>query len=481
MSSTDTGAETGESGGESVVARKQIPRNLGIATGAIALIICIAVPFFTERPGLWGLVPIVAYAILVIVGFNILLSTAFASILAITMAQLGVDEIGTLLTDSLGSFIATIGLIIMLGAGLGAIVRETGAASALVHGLVDKIGADTPGKVQLGIMISSTVLVGSLGTLAGGNAILAPIVIPIAARVKWSRPAVATMFLTAGAAGNMLGPFTPPVVTVMGVSGLNYFEYLYSAGIPMALTSWVGGFFAARWVQKRTRHTEPYSSEDMGDGTIDIENPVPTRRAKVAAVGFVLSILVLAIVGVLIKASFSYALIVMLAAALITALLGRLGAERSLSTFTKGAASLIWLFFLFWMFNPLLTLVEASGSYDVLLNNLSPTMESAGPWIFLMLSLLIGWLAVPGAAVAQVALIDKLLWPLAASIGVPHTAWAASLLGGSNNDTFGPFPNGDMVGQMGLARSSNLKMVLFTGWFVMTANVVVLAIMFAVV
>lgn len=460
---------------------KRIPRVLGLAVAAIALVICIAVPFFTDQPGLWGLVPIVVYAVLVIIGFNILLSTAFVSALAIIMAQLNVEEIGTLLTDSLGSFIATIGLIIMLGAGLGAIVRETGAASALVHGLVNKIGADTPGKVQLGIMISSTVLVGSLGTLAGANAILAPIIIPIAARVKWSKPAVASMFLTAGAAGNMLGPFTPPVVTVMGVTDLNYFEYLYSAGVPMAASSWIAGFFAARWVQKRTRDSDPYSSEDMGQGAAADVRPVATRRANVAACGFVLSIIILAIVGVLIKASFSYAVLVMIAAALITALLGRLGAERAISTFTKGAASLIWLFFLFWMFNPLLTLVEASGSYDVMLNSLSPTMESAGPWVFLMLSLLIGWLAVPGAAVAQVTLIDKLLWPLAASLGVPQTAWATSLLGGSNNDTFGPFPNGDMIGQMGLARSSNLKMMLFTGWFVMTANVVVLAVMFAIV
>ncbi|MGO1975036.1 MAG: GntT/GntP/DsdX family permease [Propionibacteriaceae bacterium] len=481
MSQTDRTPESEAAGRDGAGGPKRIARVLGLAVAAIALVICIAVPVFTEQPGLWGLVPIVVYAVLVIIGFNILLSTAFVSALAIIMAQLNVEEIGTLLTDSLGSFIATIGLIIMLGAGLGAIVRETGAASALVHGLVNKIGADTPGKVQLGIMISSTVLVGSLGTLAGANAILAPIIIPIAARVKWSKPAVASMFLTAGAAGNMLGPFTPPVVTVMGVTDLNYLEYLYSAGIPMAASSWIAGFFAARWVQKRTRDSDPYSNEDMGQGTNADVKPVATRQANIAAGGFVLSIIVLAIVGVLIKASFSYAVLVMLAAALITALLGRLGAERAISTFTKGAASLIWLFFLFWMFNPLLTLVEASGSYDVMLNSLSPTMESAGAWVFLMLSLLIGWLAVPGAAVAQVTLIDKLLWPLAASLGVPQTAWATSLLGGSNNDTFGPFPNGDMIGQMGLARSSNLKMMLFTGWFVMTANVVVLAVMFAIV
>lgn len=459
---------------------KRLPRLLGVAAGAIALIASITIPFMTDQPGLWALIPIITYAVLVLVGFNILLSTAFSSLLAITMAQLTIPEIGTLLTESLGSFIATIGLIIMLGAGLGAVARETGAASALVQGLVNRIGVDTPAKVQLGIMLSSTVLVGALGTLAGANAILAPIIIPIAARVKWSRPAVAAMIHTAGAAGLMVGPFTPPVVTVMGAADLTYFEYLYSAGLPMAVTTFIVGFFSSRWVQKRTRHSDPYSADDMGETTSAIVNPAPKKHATAAAWAFVGSILLMTIVGVAIKAGYTYAIIVMVVAALLTALLGRMNAELAINTFTKGAASLIWLFFLFWLFNPLLVLVEESGAYDALLSALNPTLQSAGPWLFLVLSLLLGWLAVPGAAVAQVTLIDKLLWPLAASIGVPPTAWAASLLGGSQIDWFGPLPNGDMIGQMGLARSTNLKMMLYNGWIVMAANIVVLCIMFAI-
>ncbi len=459
---------------------KRLPRLLGVAVGAVALAACILIPLMTDRPGLWGLIPIVTYAVLVLVGFNILLSTAFSSLLAITMAQLTIPEIGTLLTESLGSFIATIGLIIMLGAGLGAVARETGAAAALVQGIVNKVGVDTPGKVQIGIMLSSTVLVGSLGTLAGANAILAPIIIPIAARVKWSRPAVAAMIHTAGAAGLMIGPFTPPVVTVMGAADLTYFEYLYSAGLPMAATTFIVGFFSSRWVQKRTSDTDPYPAEDMGEATGAIAHPNATKHSVAAAWAFAGTIVALTVVGVMIKAGYTYAIIVMIVTAVMTALCGRMHPEPAVTAFTRGAASLIWLFFLFWLFNPLLVLVEESGAYEALLDGLNPTLQSAGPWPFLVLSLLIGWLAVPGAAVAQVVLIDKLLWPLAASIGVPPTAWAASLLGGSQIDWFGPLPNGDMIGQMGLARSTNLKMMLYNGWIVMAANLIVLCIMFAI-
>lgn len=459
---------------------RRTSRAVGIAIAGVSLALCIVLPLQGETLGLWGLIPLLAYAVLVLVGFNILLSTGFAAVLAMVMAQLSLSDVGTLLTESLGSFIATIGLIIMLGAGLGAVARETGAASALVRGLVRGIGVDTPRKVQLGIMASSAVLVAALGTLAGANAIIAPIIIPVAARAGWSKPAVAAMIHTAGAAGLVLGPFTPPVVTIMGATGLNYFEYLYSAGLPMGVTTCLVGFFMARWIHRRTEITDPYTPEDIGEPAEHAENVRPDAKANAAAWGFVLTILAFTVLGIAISAGYTYAIIVMIATALVTSVLGKLPAERALTTFSQGAASLVWLFFLFWMFNPLLVLVEESGAYDTLMDSLTPTLQTVGPWGFLVLSLMIGWLAVPGAAVAQVTLINDLLWPLGSSLGIPPTAWAASLLGGSQIDWFGPLPNADMVGQMGLARSSNLKMMLYNGWAVMAANLVVFAIMFAV-
>jgi hypothetical protein len=41
------------------------------------------------------------------------------------------------------------------------------------------------------------------------------------------------------------------------------------------------------------------------------------------------------------------------------------------------------------------------------------------------------------------------------------------LLWASKADTYGPFPNGNMVGAMGLARSTNLRGLLLTGWAVL--------------
>lgn len=451
-----------------------------IALSALVISLGLAVyvnAISTAEVGLWGLLPIGVYAVLVLLEQDVVLSTGAALVIGIVLIGSGPIEIGTMLSESLGSFIAVVGLIIMLGAGLGRIATETGAAQKLVQGLLQGIGMDTAFKAQIGIMLASTVLVGALGTLAGANAILAPIVIPVAAAVHRSRTSVAVMLHTGGAAGLVIGPFTPPVVAIRGAAGIDYLEYLLSTGLPMAVVVWIVGFFMARWIQKRTAETEQYTNDDLEGLAKDLpQNP----RANRAAVGFIGTIAAMAVLGIFLSAGFSYAIVVMIVAAIVTALLGGLRPTDALKAFYTGASQLLWLFILFWLFNPLLLILETSGAYDSLLNTLQPTLENVGPWPFLMITLLIGWLGVSGAAVAQVVLIDKLLWPLASTLGIPPGAWAATLLGGSQIDWFGPLPNADMIGQMGLARSSNLRMMLFNGWTVMATTLVMFSVLFVV-
>ncbi|TCP53459.1 Na+/H+ antiporter family protein [Tamaricihabitans halophyticus] len=442
----------------------------------VALLAAVVLNLVTDDLALWGLLPIVVYAILVLLEVNVVLATGAAVVVGILLTGAGPLEIGTMLSESLGSFIAVIGLIIMLGAGLGRIASDTGAAQTLVRGLLNGIGLSSPVRIQIGIMLASSVLVGALGTLAGANAILAPIVIPVAAAVSRSRPSVAAMLHAGGAAGLVIGPFTPPVVTITGAAGISYAEYLVVAGLPMAIVTWGTGFFMARFIQRRTEEDQ-YSEEDLAG--LDAGSSA-TAREKRAAVAFIGTLVAMAVLGVVLEAGFEYAILVMVVTAIVTALAGGMKPVDALTSFYTGAAQLLWLFFLFWLFNPLLVMMEESGAYEALLDALRPALADAGPWPFLMLTLVIGWVGVAGAAVAQVTLIDQLLWPLAATVGVPATAWSAALLGGSQIDWFGPFPNADMIGQMGLARSANLRMMLVNGWTIMGANLLLFAVLFAV-
>ncbi|MFB9835849.1 GntT/GntP/DsdX family permease [Actinoallomurus acaciae] len=456
---------------------RRLRRLPAIATGgfAVALVIGIVIAASGGEAGLWGLIPIFLYAVLALLGVDVVLATAGALIVAAVMTRTGPIPLGAQMATSLGSLVAVIGVIILLGSALGQVTQETGAAQALIRFVMGRIGLNTRTRVQIGIMVSSLIIVGALGTLAGGNAILAPIIIPIAARTGWRPPAVAAMLHAAGAAGLMTGPFTPPVVTIMAATRLSYGGYLLHAGLPVAAVTIVTGFFMAHWIQRHT--DQEYTAADAADTSAETDRPGARRAALVLAV----VLLALAVYGIVEKAAYSYALVVMVVTAVATGLAGGLAPKKILDAMYTGAARLIWLFLLFWMLDPMLTLIGKTGAFDAVFADLKPTLSHAGPWVFLMLIVFLGYLhAVPGAAVAQVVLVNKLFGPIGAALGIAPGVWAVALLGVSQIDQLGPLPGADMIGQMGLARSSSLRMMLFNGWAIIVTNTALFTVLFLV-
>ena len=106
---------------------------------------------------------------------------------------------------------------------------------------------------MLGIMLACMVVIGLLGTMAGGNAILAPIVLPIAASVGLSRSTVAVIFQAVGEEALILGPFTPPVVTLLGLTKIGYGEMILFAAGPIALITLTASWFMLQRIQRRTK------------------------------------------------------------------------------------------------------------------------------------------------------------------------------------------------------------------------------------
>ena len=147
-----------------------------------------------------------------------------------------------------------------------------------------------------------------------------------------------------------------------------------------------------------------------------------------------------------------------------------MGPTRILHAVYAGASKLIWLFILFWLFNPILVLVDQTKAYQALLDAGRPILANIGGFEFGIFAILIGWLGVAGAAVAQVVLINDVFGPIVQQLNLSPAAWVAVLLAGSQLDWFGPFPNADMIGQMGLARSKDVRMILYNGWAVMAGN-----------
>lgn len=325
----------------------------------VALILAVYICVAMEPPTIWGLLPIVFYAVVVLLGVDVVLATMGALVVAVVMTGTPPKALAGILAESLGSFIAVVGLIIILGSGLGQVAKETGVAECFVHTIVHHIGVRTRRQVQIGIMLTSTLLVAMLGTLAGANAILAPIVIPIAATVGFTPPAVAAMLHAGGAPGLFVGPFTPPVVTLTGTAGVGYLPYLTWAGLPMAIATWVTGFFMTMWIQRRTEGVYAYEEAEIVQGALTI-----TPQAWRGTWAFVVTLLAMVIYGIWIKAGYSYAILVMLVVSFVTGLAAGRKLLQILQDIYAGASKLIWLFLLFWLFNPLMVLVGQAKAYE---------------------------------------------------------------------------------------------------------------------
>lgn len=446
-------------------------------TAAAGLIVCAVAGFIVgDGPTLWGIAPIVLYGVLCVAGMDMVIATVVSLLGGVLIAQQSPAEVGDLLALSLTDLVAMIGLIIMLGAGAGEVLRVTGVASNIVRSVMSAVGERSQRAVQLGIMLSCLVLVTALGTLAGALAIAAPILIPIAARIGYTRSATAAMMFVGGCAGLALAPFAGSNVAIMSAAEVDYLTYLGVGAAPIAILSLVVAMFLVPWIQNRTKELDDFygEAEVVPD---DQEEPPHARRATwVFAIVLVLSV----IYATVTEAGTAFPLIALPLLAITTGLAARLSLSEIASHVYRGASKLVSIFVLFWLLAGLFLIIDELAPFDVILDQYGADLQNTSGLVFVLAIALLGWVGVPGATAAQVVLLDEVFGPLAATLGISAGAWVIVLLWASKADTYGPFPNANMIGAMGLARSNNLKSLLFTGWIILVPACLMYTILLAV-
>ncbi|MEE0138049.1 Na+/H+ antiporter NhaC family protein [Fusobacterium ulcerans] len=429
-------------------------------------------------PALIGFLPLVIYLYLAFKGKN-LLSTVIICVLvgAVLTGQTPVS-LSNEIANGLKSFLGLIGFIIMMGAGLGEVLTETKVARNLVEILIKKVGIKSQNQAIIVTMGASTLLVSLLGTLAGANAMIAPILIPIVASFGLTPNALAVILHGAGACGLFLGPFVPPVITLMGLTGLTYGTYLANIGMPVAALVLVSTYYTGKKVQKQYEGIEMYSTEDMDK---DVEF-VSTPEINKATMVFALVMIGMLAYGIYAKAGAAYAIVVMLTVAFTTGLAAGRSMMDIIGSLTKGATRMFWLFFMFVLYDPFLKFVTMTGAFTTLGDMLKPLIEVSGDIGFIIISTLVGIFGVSGAAVAQSVVLNDLFKNIVVDINLPMTIWGTVLLIGSQITSFA-YPTGDMIGQMGLARSKDLKSMIRNGMtitVVMIVYVIVRAIIYSI-
>ncbi|MFA6746777.1 MAG: permease, partial [Aminobacterium sp.] len=196
-----------------------------------------------------------------------------------------------------------------------------------------------------------------------------------------------------------------------------------------------------------------------------------TPHVKRATFVFLVTMLCTVSYGIYIEGGSTFVVAVMILASLLTGLAGRLQIVEIIDAICEGAKGLIWLFFFFVLLDPFINFISDTGAFQALATMLEPLVKQSGTVGFIGLSTLVGIFGVPGAAVAQAEVINKMFGPLVESLNVPMTLWVVVLLVGSQMTSFA-VPEGDMQGQMGLARSDDLKSVLCNGWLIVVCTVI---------
>ncbi|KTC85459.1 Na+/H+ antiporter NhaC family protein [Legionella drozanskii] len=398
---------------------------------------------------------IVLYAVMLFRNVDPLVATALCVGLGYLWNLSSPIAIGNSMADALGSFMALVGFIIMLGHGLGEVLTHTQVSHTLVHKIVYGIGVNTQRRAKIGIVLSSFIIVGLLGTLAGGLAILAPSLRPIAGSVGLSRPSLAVLMQASAEEALILGPFAPPVVALLGVTGLNYETVLLYASLPVALVTLITTWFMANRLQRK------YANESCEDE--DCSEPfVPNKQQKRATLLFLISFMACVVYGLMAQAKTSYVIFVMLFLALITGLANKLSLDQIFKLLVKGMRKSLHIFFLFILFDPFMVLIHQAGGFSALTELVTPLINLGGKPVLSMLIGFTGAFGMPGAAEATIKMLHQLFLPSVLQMQLPMISFALCMIFATRVTNYA-YPGANMFAAMGFAGSKNVKAMIQNG------------------
>ncbi len=422
--------------------------------------------------GLVGLIPLLLYIVLVLREMDPLPATILCVALGAIINAKSMVAIGADLTKAMGSFLGLVGLIIMLGRGLGEVLSETRVAHTLVYKILYGIGVNTQKKAMLGIMAATLVIVGLLGTMAGGVAIIAPIVNPIAATVGLTPAVVGVLYQAVGEEALTLGPFTPPVVTLVGLTKLDYGTMLITTALPIAVITLIVTWVMAQRIQQRTKEKESF---EIAAAPADDPAAYATPQSRRATNVFLVLFLALIVYGIAIKAATPYVITVMLGLSFVVGLVGGMKFEQICKTVVKGMAGNVGLFLLFILLELFFNYVELAGGFKALTYLLMPLVNIGGKVAVVIAGGVLGGFGIAGAVVAELMTLHKVFSHLLTEYGVSMIAWSVALIVATRVTNF-IIPGANMVAMMGFAQSKNLKAMMTNGWVVAIAQTVLLVI-----
>lgn len=425
---------------------------------------------FIPEESLWALIPMAVYIVVSFMPKSSGLTSAFVACAAgFFLTGQTPTLFGKLVTESLGSTLGLIGLIIMMGAGLGSLMTEAGISHTMVYWIIQKIGVKTEKRAIITVILTTTLVCGLLGTLAGGCAIIAPILIPVVAAAGLKPATVGAVFQSSGETGLIWGPFTGPTVALLAITGLSYGKMMLWAALPYGIIWLVVIYLVALRIQKDPKYDEVYQLEE------NVAEIVVTPEQKRTTIAFIVTFIALVIYSMFTKPGTAYTVFVVIILMLVIGLFSKKGLSDCFKQVSKGMGSMAGIFLLFILLNIMLTYVNYGGGFEALGKLFLSMIGEGSRSLVVIFGTLVGSFGVNGGAVAQLQVTHDLFSAALESTKVPMEVWALALICGSRVTT-SIYPGSNMLAPMGLARSESLKAMLFGGWAVSMVSIVFIII-----
>lgn len=413
-----------------------------------------------QAPSLLALIPLIIAIILMFREMNTSTALTIGVIISALMMGQNLGSLASAYKASLASSTAFIGLIIMVGAGLGELMTETGVTKTFVYWIVKRIGVDTRTKAKISLVVCSILICGLLGTLGGGNAIISPIILPIMASLGITPSVVATLFKTAGEIGLIVGPLTGVTLITMEVTGLTYGQLMLQAALPFAAFWLAGTWIGCNRLQKLTENKESYALSDEVKNLDEIEITAKEKRTTII---FLVAFVALIAYGFITKQGTNYALMVMISLCVILTVSAWVNADKAVKCVAKGMASQANMFITFITIQVLLDYVALGGGFDALADLLGGIAQGGGATGVMLIASLVGGFGIEASAVAEIKIIADMFGEMAIATGLPMGGFAVSILAATRL-TGSMYPGSNLAGQLGTAQCENLGGVLKTLW-----------------
>ncbi len=411
-------------------------------------------------PSLWALLPMVVFLVLTLRGKNYTFSVGIAAILGCVLMGQGPKEFAGILVKNLGAILGQVGLIIMFGAGLGSVMDASGINKTIVNLVVKKVGVNSKSKAIFVCYFISLLMVVLIGTLNGGNAVVAPILLPIVAAAGLCPTTVCYLMFNAGLVGVTVGPFCTAVASALAVSGLSYQDYMIYAALPYSIVWSVFALMIAFYIQKNSeKHGEKYENVEVP------EEFVPNRRQRNACIGFIVSFIACLVYGLVKGSDMKFVMFVILFLSAVVAAFIPEPYEKSIVLFGKGMGKMGGTFLAFLLTGVMIDTISMGGGWQALSSLILNAIGADSKYLLMTVASFVGGFGVEGAVVTQMQIIQKAFWGVASSMGIPMTAWAIVLIAAVRITSI-VYPSANYAAHLGFARCDNMKTLLVAGWVI---------------